>query len=88
MNNEVKDQAPQIDAKTESPVSETGAITNDFSSKSNDKPQKKRKRRLGDRREGRRLRTLDGLHVAMPFITMHHLSPDSPKGTPAITPGS
>ncbi len=29
---------------------------------------KKRKRRLGDRREGRRLRTLDGLHVATPFI--------------------
>ena len=29
---------------------------------------KKRKRRLGDRREGRRLRTLDGIHVAMPFI--------------------
>lgn len=29
---------------------------------------KKRKRRLGDRREGRRLRSLDGLHVAMPFI--------------------
>ncbi len=29
---------------------------------------KKRKRRFGDRREGRRLRTLDGLHVAMPFI--------------------
>ena len=29
---------------------------------------KKRKRRLGDRKEGRRLRTLDGLHVAMPFI--------------------
>ena len=29
---------------------------------------KKRKRRIGDRREGRRLRTLDGLHVAMPFI--------------------
>lgn len=28
----------------------------------------KRKRRLGDRREGRRIRTLDGLHVAMPFI--------------------
>jgi len=31
-------------------------------------PKKKRKRRFGDRREGRRLRTLDGLHVAMPFI--------------------
>ncbi len=31
-------------------------------------PKKKRKRRLGDRREGRRLRTLDGLHVATPFI--------------------
>ena len=29
---------------------------------------KKRKRRFGDRKEGRRLRTLDGLHVAMPFI--------------------
>ncbi len=29
---------------------------------------KKRKRRLGDRRDGRRLRTLDGLHIAMPFI--------------------
>ncbi len=29
---------------------------------------KKRKRRIGDRREGRRLRSLDGLHVAMPFI--------------------
>ena len=33
------------------------------------KPNKpKRKRRLGDRREGRRLRTLDGIHVATPFI--------------------
>ncbi len=31
-------------------------------------PKKKRKRRIGDRREGRRLRTLDGLHVATPFI--------------------
>ena len=29
---------------------------------------KKRKRRFGDRREGRRIRTLDGFHVAMPFI--------------------
>lgn len=29
---------------------------------------KKRKRRLGDRRDGRRLRTLDGIHVATPFI--------------------
>ena len=29
---------------------------------------KKRKRRLGDRKEGRRLRSLDGLHTAMPFI--------------------
>ncbi len=29
---------------------------------------KKRKRRFGDRKEGRRLRTLDGLHTAMPFI--------------------
>lgn len=29
---------------------------------------KKRRRRLGDRREGRRLRTLDGLHVATPFV--------------------
>ena len=29
---------------------------------------KKRKRRIGDRREGRRLRTLDGVHVATPFI--------------------
>ena len=34
----------------------------------NDIKPKKRKRRLGDRREGRRLRSLDGLHVAMPFI--------------------
>ena len=33
----------------------------------NNKP-KKRKRRLGDRREGRRVRSLDGIHVAMPFI--------------------
>ncbi len=33
------------------------------------KPEKKkRKRRLGDRREGRRLRTLHGMQVAMPFI--------------------
>ena len=33
------------------------------------KPEKKkRKRRFGDRREGRRLRTLYGLNVAMPFI--------------------
>ncbi|MBQ8408525.1 MAG: 2-oxo acid dehydrogenase subunit E2 [Clostridia bacterium] len=32
------------------------------------KAPQKRKRRLGDRREGRRIRTLDGLHVAMPFI--------------------
>ncbi len=32
------------------------------------KQPKKRKRRFGDRREGRRLRTLDGLHVATPFI--------------------
>ena len=72
MNNEVKDQASQINAETESPVMETGAISNDFSLKSNDeaskKANKKRKRRIGDRREGRRLRTLDGLHVAMPFI--------------------
>ena len=29
---------------------------------------KVRKRKLGDRREGRRLRTLDGLHVATPFV--------------------
>lgn len=29
---------------------------------------KKRKRRFGDRRDGRRIRTLDGIHVAMPFI--------------------
>ncbi len=29
---------------------------------------KKRKRRIGDRREGRRLRTLDGVHMATPFI--------------------
>lgn len=29
---------------------------------------KRRKRRFGDRKEGRRLRTLDGIHVAMPFI--------------------
>lgn len=29
---------------------------------------KKRRRRMGDRKEGRRIRTLDGLHVAMPFI--------------------
>ncbi len=31
------------------------------------KPQK-RKRRFGDRREGRMIRTLDGIHMAMPFI--------------------
>lgn len=31
-------------------------------------PYKKRKRRIGDRRDGRRLRSLDGLHVATPFI--------------------
>lgn len=31
-------------------------------------PSKKRKRRLGDRKEGRRLRSLDGIHVATPFI--------------------
>lgn len=30
--------------------------------------QKKRKRRIGDRREGWRLRSLDGIHTAMPFI--------------------
>ena len=29
---------------------------------------KARKRRFGDRREGRRLRTLDGVHVATPFV--------------------
>ena len=29
---------------------------------------KVRKRKLGDRRDGRRLRTLDGIHVATPFI--------------------
>lgn len=29
---------------------------------------KPRKRRLGDRRDGRKLRTLDGLHVATPFV--------------------
>jgi hypothetical protein len=29
---------------------------------------KKRKRRFGDRKEGRRLRSLDGIHMAMPFI--------------------
>ena len=29
---------------------------------------KKRKRRFGDRKEGRRLRSLDGIHVATPFI--------------------
>ncbi len=29
---------------------------------------KKRKRRFGDRKEGRRVRSLDGLHIAMPFI--------------------
>ncbi len=37
--------------------------------KSQTKPEKKkRKRRFGDRREGRRLRTLHGMQVAMPFI--------------------
>lgn len=29
---------------------------------------KPRKRKLGDRRDGRKLRTLDGLHVATPFV--------------------
>ena len=36
---------------------------------SENKPEaKKRKRRRGDRKEGRRLRSLDGIHMAMPFI--------------------
>ena len=42
-------------------------MQNDQVQNDSNKP-KKRKRRLGDRREGRRIRTLDGIHVAMPFI--------------------
>ena len=44
-------------------------IEQDNEVKEEKKPEpKKRKRRFGDRREGRMLRSLDGIHMAMPFI--------------------
>ena len=51
----------EIPQNTEAP-----AVQNEQTAKAS--APKKRKRRFGDRKEGRRLRTLDGLHVAMPFI--------------------
>ena len=56
MNTEIKDQVAQNVSDAEA------AKTPEPQNK------KKRRRRIGDRREGRRLRSLDGLHVAMPFI--------------------
>jgi len=54
----------QKDIITES--RETPAVETAPATQNNAK--KKRRRHWGDRKEGRRLRTLDGLHVAMPFI--------------------
>ncbi len=57
------------EAAAEEKASETESKGNKKSKKKDKEPkEKKRKRRFGDRREGRRLRSLDGLHVAMPFI--------------------
>ncbi len=52
---------------TEKPHTEKISAAADTDKNTDQKP-KKRKRRFGDRRDGRRIRTLDGLHVAMPFI--------------------
>ncbi|MBQ1263747.1 MAG: hypothetical protein IIX89_05615, partial [Oscillospiraceae bacterium] len=54
--------------ETQTPVVEE-ALEQEKEVNTDKKPEKKkRKRRFGDRREGRMLRTLDGIHMAMPFI--------------------
>jgi hypothetical protein len=56
-----------IDTKNPTVTDADGNVSIDVKEEQKPIP-KKRKRRFGDRKEGRRLRTLDGLHVAMPFI--------------------
>ena len=54
--------------ETQTPVAEE-ILEQDKEINTEKKPEKKkRRRRFGDRREGRMLRTLDGIHMAMPFI--------------------
>ena len=62
-NNTVLEDRPEGEANTAAKENTTAQVDS-----ASGRQVKKRKRRLGDRREGRRLRSLDGLHVAMPFI--------------------
>ena len=57
-----------MDTQLNNPSAEEVAVEETKEQQAPAEPPKKRKRRIGDRREGRRLRSLDGLHVAMPFI--------------------
>ncbi|MBE6583818.1 MAG: 2-oxo acid dehydrogenase subunit E2 [Ruminococcaceae bacterium] len=74
-NSTCAETAPDAPAQTqESSTAQAPAAdaVNDGGKRKKEKKDKskrnKRKRRFGDRKEGRRLRSLDGLHVAMPFI--------------------